>query len=111
MAERTFIQIVTMNGFTILESEGAPHVPDERRFTVKSPGGGEHEVLVRIGEEAVSYVERMTRRSLPAISSFWTIQAERVLSEYLWSEGDVPPTRMLEVKDVDRDELPVAARW
>jgi hypothetical protein len=110
MAGRTLIQIVTMNGFTILEAEDAPRVPYERRFTVRSPGGGEHEVLVRIDEEAVGYVERMTRRSLPAISSSWTIQAERVLSKYLWGEGKVPPTRMLLVKDVDRDELPVAAR-
>jgi hypothetical protein len=111
MAERILIQTVTMNGFTILEAEDAPRVPDERRFTVKSPGGDEHEVLVRIEEYAVGYVERMTRRSLPAASSFWTIQAQHVLSEYLWRKGEVPPTRMLSVKDVDRDELPVAARW
>lgn len=110
------IQTITMNGFTILEHEvleheGAPRVPDERRFTVKSPGGGEHEVLVQIDEEAVGYVERMTRRRLPAESSFWTIQAQRVLSDYLWREGKVPPTRRLTVKDIDRDELPAAARW
>ncbi len=39
------IQIITMNGFTILESKGARQDPNERRFTVKSPTGGEHEVL------------------------------------------------------------------
>ena len=105
------IQTITMNGFTILEPEGAPGAPDERRFTVKSPGGDEHEVLVRIDEEAVGYVERMTRRRLPAESSFWTIQAQRVLSDYLWREGKIPPTRRLTVTDVDRDELPIAARW
>lgn len=105
------IQTITMNGFTILEPEGQPEVPGERRFTVKSPGGGEQEVLVRIDEEAVGYVERMTRRRLPAESSFWTIQAQRILSDYLWTEGKVPPTGRLAVKDVDRDELPMAARW
>jgi CheY-like chemotaxis protein len=106
------IQTVTMNGFTILEPEGAPPPePVERRFIVRSPGGGEHEVLVRIDEEAIGYVERMTRRSLPAENSFWTVQAQRVLSDYLWKEGKVPPTRSLSVRDVDRDELPVAARW
>jgi YesN/AraC family two-component response regulator len=105
------IQIITMNGFTILESEGAQQEPNERRFTVKSPTGGEHEVLVQIDEEAVGYVERMTRRQLPAENSFWTIQAQRLLSDYLWKEGKVPPTRKLIVKDVDRDELPTAARW
>ncbi|HEY0322942.1 MAG TPA: response regulator [Pyrinomonadaceae bacterium] len=105
------IQIITMNGFTISESEGAWQVPLERRFTVRSPDGDEHEVLVQIDVEAVGYVERMTRRHLPPENSFWTVQAQRLLSDYLWKEGKVPPTRRLIVKDVDRDELPVAARW
>ena len=105
------IQIITMNGFTILESEGGRQEPHERRFTVQSPTGGEHEVLVQIDEEAVGYVERMTRRQLPAENSFWTSQAQRLLSDYLWHEGKVPPTRKLTIKDVDRDELPIAARW
>jgi len=105
------IQIITMNGFTILESEGAQQEPNERRFTVKISTGGEHEVLVQIDEEAVAYVERMTRRQLPPENSFWSGQAQRLLSDYLWKEGKVPPTRRLIVKDVDRDELPMAARW
>ncbi len=105
------IQIITMNGFTILESEGAPQEPDERRFTVKSPTGGEHEVLVQIDEEAVAYVARMTRKLLPPENSFWSGQAQRLLSDYLWKEGKIPPTRRLIVKDVDRDDLPMAERW
>lgn len=105
------IQTITMNGFTISDSEGAGQAPAERRFTVKSPGGDEHEVLVQIDEEAVGYVERMTKRRLPPESSFWTTQAQHLLSDYLWKEGKVPPTRKLMVKDVDRDELPIAARW
>ena len=104
------IQIITMNGFTIVESE-AHQEPDERRFTVRSPTGGEHEVLVQIDKEAVGYVERMTRRRLPAENSFWTVQAQRLLSDYLWNEGKVPPTRKLTLTDVDRDELSIAARW
>jgi DNA-binding response OmpR family regulator len=105
------IQIITMNGFTILDSEDARREPNERRFVVKSPSGTEHEVLVQIDEEAVGYVERMTRRELPAENSFWTSQAQRLLGDYLWKEGKVPPTRKLTLKDVDRDELPIAARW
>ncbi|HEY0379942.1 MAG TPA: response regulator [Pyrinomonadaceae bacterium] len=105
------IQTITMNGFTILDSEGSQLAPDERRFKVIAPGGGEHEVLVRIDGEAVGYVERMTRRHLPPESSFWAVQAQRALSDYLWEEGKVPPTRKLTIKDVDRDELPIAARW
>jgi DNA-binding NarL/FixJ family response regulator len=105
------IQTITMNGFTILDSEGSQQAPDERRFIVKSPGGDKHEILVQIDEEALGYVERMTRRRLPSESSFWTTQAQRHLSDYLWKEGKVPPTGKLTVKDIDRDELPIAARW
>jgi CheY-like chemotaxis protein len=105
------IQIITMNGFTILDSEGARRDPYERRFIVKSPSGSEHEVLVQIDEETVAYVERMTRRELPPENSFWTSQAERLLADYLWKEGKVPATRRLTLKDVNRDELPIAARW
>jgi DNA-binding response OmpR family regulator len=110
-AVEPLIQIITMNGFTILDSKDARHEPNERRFIVKSPTGSEHEVLVQIDEEAVGYVERMTRRQLPAENSFWTTQAQRTLGDYLWKEGKVPPTRKLTIKDVDRDELPIAARW
>jgi DNA-binding response OmpR family regulator len=105
------IQVITMNGFTILDSEDIRHEANERRFIVKSPTGTQHEVLVVIDDEAVGYVERMTRRRLPAENSFWTGLAERLLSDYLWKEGKVPPTRKLTIRDVDRDELPVAARW
>jgi|ERR1043166_223683 CheY-like chemotaxis protein len=105
------IQVITLNGFTILKTEGAKDEPDKRRFIVKGPTGGEHEVVVQIDQSAVGYVERMTKRHLPAANSFWTSQAERLLSDYLWKEGKVPATKKLTVKDVDRDELPVATHW
>src|SRR5678809_1233020 len=97
--EEPLIQIITMNGFTILDSENARQEPNERRFRVKSPTGSEHEVLVEIDEEAVGYVERMTRRRLPAENSFWTTQAQRRLGDYLWNEGQVPPTRKLTIRE------------
>jgi DNA-binding response OmpR family regulator len=105
------IQIITMNGFTILDSENAQQEPNERRFKVKSPTGSEHDVLVQIDDEVVGYVERMTRRKLPPENSFWTTQAQRLLGDYLWQEGKIPPTRKLTIRDIDRDELPIAARW
>jgi CheY-like chemotaxis protein len=105
------VQTITMNGFTIVDSEDRIREPHERRFIVKSPGGDEHEVLVEIALEAVGYVERMTKRRLAPENSFWTVQAQRHLSNYLWKEGKVPPTRRLIVNDIDRDELPIAARW
>jgi DNA-binding response OmpR family regulator len=110
-AEGPLIQIITMNGFTILDSENAQLEPNERRFKVKSPAGTEHEVLVQIDDEAVAYVERMTRRKLPPENSFWTTQAQRLLGDYLWQQGKIPPTRTLTIRDIDRDELPIAARW
>src|SRR4029077_15675731 len=47
VAAEPLIQIITMNGFTILDSEDARQEPNERRFVVKSPTGSEHEVLVQ----------------------------------------------------------------
>lgn len=38
------IRAITMNGFTIVDSEGAWNVADERRYTASSPAGEKHEV-------------------------------------------------------------------
>lgn len=106
------IETLTMNGFSILDDDDSPLlVSNERRFTVKSPEGGRHEVLVRIDDEAVGYVERMIRHRLPPESSYWTAQARSLLSDYLWNEGKVPPNGMLSLKDIAREELSIAMRW
>jgi CheY-like chemotaxis protein len=106
------IETITMNGFSILDPDKEePHVPDQRSFTVVSPGGTRHEVLVQIDEEALGYVERLTRRRLPAESSFWTEEARRLLGDYLWNEGDVPGTRKLTLKEISRNKLLIAERW
>lgn len=112
----SLIQYVTMNGFSFVlasDAEGAPPgAADERHFIVTNPQGLEQEVAVEIDAEAVGYVERMTRRRLPAASSFWTIQASRLLSTYLWNEGRAPSEgERLVLTGIDRDELPVAERW
>jgi hypothetical protein len=111
---RSLIEYVTMNGFSyVLASDAAdsqPLEPDERRFIVKNPRGLEREIVVVIDPEAVGYVERMTRRRLPPESSFWTVQASNLLSAFLWNEGKLPDNR-LTLRDVDRDDLPVAERW
>jgi len=88
------IETITMNGFSILDPDREERqLPDQRRFSVVSPGGARHDVMVQIDEEAVGYVERLTRRRLPPESSFWTEEARRLLGDYLWNEGDVPRTR------------------
>ena len=110
-ASPPIIETVTMNGFSIVDSEHAPRAPNQRRFLVVGPEGTPQEVLVQIDEEPVGYVERMTRRRLPPESSFWTEEARDLLSDYLWSEGKIPPTGKLTLNDLDPDELPIAERW
>src|SRR6185295_12412813 len=81
------IQTITMNGFTIVDDEETPALDDaQRRFIVISPEGLRHDVLVQIELEAIEYVERMTSRRLPAGNTFWTGQARRLLSDFLWNE-------------------------
>jgi CheY-like chemotaxis protein len=106
------IETITMNGFSILDPDkGDFQLPDQRRFTVESPTGARHEVLVQIDEEALGYIERLTKRRLPPESSFWTGLARRLLGDYLWNEGDVPATRKLILSQVSREELLIAERW
>lgn len=106
------IQTVTMNGFTILDDAESPALDHaQRRFIVTTPKGEKHDVLVEIDAEAIAYVERMTARRLPPESSFWTAQARRLLSDFLWNERKVPPMRRLVLRSLDPDRLPVAARW
>jgi len=106
------IQTVTMNGYTIVDDEQTPSgEAHQRRFIVLSPDGQEHDLLVEIDTEAVGYVERMISRRLPADSSFWTSEARRLLSDFLWNERKVPPARRLVLTNLDPDKVPVAARW
>jgi DNA-binding response OmpR family regulator len=106
------IQTITMNGFTIVDDDETPALDEfQRRFIVISPEGLRHDVLVQIELEAIEYVERMTGRHLAADNSFWTAQARRLLSDFLWNERGVPPMRRLVLKNLDPDKLPVAARW
>lgn len=108
----TEIQTITMNGFTIVDPKpGEWQLPGGRRFTVVSPEGTEHDVLVELNNEAIAYVERITRRRLLPESSFWTSQARRLLSDFLWNEGKVPPTRTLKLKELSREGLLAAERW
>jgi DNA-binding NtrC family response regulator len=105
------IETITMNGFSIVDSDQGLQLANQRRFLVVGPEGTPQDVLVQIDEEPVGYVERMTRRRLPPESSFWTEQARDLLSDYLWNEGKIPPTGKLIFRDFDPDKLPIAERW
>jgi DNA-binding response OmpR family regulator len=107
------IETLTLNGFQIL-SRQPPASPSssEHQFRVKHfPDGVEFTVSVAIDAEAVDRVARLTRRRLEPGGAFWRVQAERLLSAYLWSEGKGPESGRLTVHDVSRDDLDVAAAW
>jgi len=104
------IQTITMNGFTILDDTPA-FEEHQRRFVVISPDGQKHEVVVEIQNEPIEYVRRITGRYLAADSSFWTAQARRLLSDFVWDEGRVPPMHRLVMQSLDSDRVLVAARW
>ena len=111
-APQPSIQTVTMNGFTILDdNEAAATNEYQRRFVVVTPNGERHDVLVEIQTEPIAYVQRMTGRQLAPDNSFWTVQARRLLSDFLWNEGKAPPMHRIVLKSLDPEKLPVAARW
>jgi DNA-binding response OmpR family regulator len=107
------IAVLTMNGFQIVR---APDSPDrstsEHVFRVKHvPDGVEVLVTVSIDPEAVDRVARLTQRRLEPDSGFWRVQAERLVSASVWSEGRPPAGGRLIVRDIAREDLEVAARW
>jgi DNA-binding response OmpR family regulator len=107
------IEMLTLNGFQISPSDTAPALSSfEHHFRVKHfPDGAETAVTVAIDPEGVERVARLTRRRLEPGGAFWRLQAERLLSAYLWSEGKGPDSGRLIVHDVSRDDLEVAATW
>jgi hypothetical protein len=54
-------------------------------------------------------VEKVTR-NLPIGQAFWTEQAERFLTDFIWNDGHVPTTGRLTLKGVEREALEKAAR-
>lgn len=109
---KPLVQTITMNGFTILDDKPTRSVdPAHRRFIVLSPDGQKSEVLVEVDNEPIDFVHRMTGRRLPPENSFWTAEARRLLSDFLWYEGKIPPTRRLVLGELEPDTILIAARW
>jgi len=101
-----------MNGFQIHRAEPAATGSSDHRFRVKHLADGtEFAVTVSIDPEAVERVARLTHRRLEPSGAFWRLQAERLLSAYVWSEGKGPADGRLIVRDLSREDLDVAARW
>jgi len=111
---RPEIQTLTLNGFQITSAHAAKSAAesDEHAFNVKHfADGSERVIKVRIDPEAVDRVQRLTGRRLAPEGAFFRLQAERLLSAYLWSEGKLPDRLDLIVRDVSRDELDIAMAW
>ena len=71
--------------------------------------GREQEVVVEISTEAIASVEQVSNHTtLEGV--FWTEQAERFLSDFIWNDGAVPPSGKLVLKGVEADELEKAAK-
>ena len=105
------IVVQTLNGFQILPVAGPPS-PDGHLFRVRHLADGvESTVTVTIDSGAVDRVARLTHRRLEAQGAFWHLQAERLLSAYVWVEGHAPPGGSLAVRDLSREDLDLAARW
>ena len=110
-SRRFDIAVVTMNGFQILRADAATGSADHVFRVRHVADGAEFTVAVSIDREAVERVARLTHRRLDAGGAFWRLQAERLLSAYVWSEGKGPADSHLTVRDVSREDLDVAARW
>lgn len=104
---------MTLNGFTILRAadlgRSLPQRANERCFVVRSPHGLEQEVVVEIGHEAITAVEKVAR-NLAIGKAFWTEQAEQFLTDFIWNDGHVPANRRLTLKGVELEALEKAAR-
>jgi CheY-like chemotaxis protein len=111
--EVSHLRTVSLNGFTILRAadlvRSLPHRPNERSFVVRSPQGKELEVMVEIDDEAIAQLDRVTG-GLPVGKAFWTEQAERFLTDFIWNDGHVPEAGKLTLKGVEREALEKAAR-
>jgi DNA-binding response OmpR family regulator len=105
--------IVSLNGYTVLRSSDVvrllPQRANERCFIVRTPHGREQNVVVEIDQEAVKMVEKATL-GLPVTNAFWTEQAERFLSDFIWNDGHVPANGRLTLKGVEVEALEEAAR-
>ena len=107
------VETLTLNGFSIRPSDHPtdPSSFDHRFRVTHFPDSAEFTVTVTVDRECVERVARLTRRRLAPGGMFWRMQAERLLSAYLWSEGRAPEPQRLVVRHVSRDDIDVAASW
>jgi DNA-binding response OmpR family regulator len=102
------VETLTLNGFRIVRAGGTGRV---HTFEVTHfADGAKTTVNVSIDPEAAARVERLTGRQLDPGGAFWKLQAERLLSSYLWTEGRVP-IGLVTLYDVSREDLDAVGTW
>ena len=87
------IETLTLNGFQIVRN-GPAAAPSSSEHAFRREArrrGVEFTVTVTIDPEAVERVARLTQRRLESGGAFWRLQAERLVSAYVWTEGKSPP--------------------
>ena len=100
----------TMNGFTILRFQNIKKdALNERHFMVRRPDGSEQEVVIEIGEEAISGVKN-SGLTISLDDPFWTQEAEHFLSDFIWNDGDIPGTGKLKLRGVEAADLAEVAK-
>jgi FixJ family two-component response regulator len=111
---RPHLETLTMNGFHIVRAFGVsgqtPGAPSVYEFIVRPPKGEAQHVVIAISSEAVTILEKMSRRPFPLTSSFWVNYAEHRLATYLWDEGRIPSPG-LTISRVELKDVNVAIRW
>ena len=111
---RPHLETLTMNGFHIVRAFGVsgqtPGEPSVYEFIVRPPKGEAQHVVIAISSEAVTILEKMSRRPFPLTSSFWANYAEHRLATYLWDEGRIPSPG-LTISRVELKDVNVALRW
>jgi DNA-binding response OmpR family regulator len=114
LPRRPHIETLTMNGFHIVRAFSVngqtPGEPSVYEFIVRPPKGGAQRVVVEISPEAITILEKMTRRPFPITSSFWANYAEHRLATDLWDEGRIPSSG-LTIARVELKDVNVAVRW
>jgi DNA-binding response OmpR family regulator len=112
-SKASHLRTVTLNGFTILRAadlaRSLPLRANERCFVVRTPHGRDQHVVVEIDPEALTAVAKVTG-NLSIGKAFWTEQAERFLTDFLWNDGHAPANGRLTLKGVESEALEQAAR-
>ncbi|HVS83593.1 MAG TPA: hypothetical protein VHE60_17820 [Pyrinomonadaceae bacterium] len=113
--ERTPIEVLTENGYTIVrKSDLEPTLADSARdcrFLVRDSDNHEREVKVEFNENTIALVNELRPTPLRSESTFWICCAEQHLATYLWQMDEEPPDGSLVIDSLSPEDLRLACTW